>query len=543
MPVDARAQTAVTELMAPVVAIPESRDLDELLVDLREGGQQLAVVVDEHGGTAGMITLEDVLEEIVGEIDDEYDAPPTMLTRVEAVGSTVVPGSLHPDEVMDATGFEMPEGEYETLAGLVLDRLGHIPVPRRDGRRSTAGASKWSPWIASGSRRFDWWRRSDRVVPSRGPRPADRQRVLRRGRVRPARQPRDPARAHGRGRVSDKRAALALESIRDLQPQLAGAQLGITMASLGLGFVAEPALEHVLDDAIGGAFDLPSGVTHTLAFLLSFTIVVVIHMVDRRDGAEEHRDRRLPSVRLGCWRRPTNAYVTLFKPVVWFLTVISNAITRMLGMEPADELNTALTVNEFHRVIEGAVEEGKLDSEEHDLLAGALDFRARTAGSIMVPRRRMVTVPRSTSVADIEALVASGRPQPHPRHRRQPRRRRSASSTAKDLLRFGAGERNDPVPLEMVRRMLIVTPDQSVRDLMRSMRRLRRHMALVRTSEGQLLGMVTLGRRARSPRRRHHRRDRRRRVASRPCRRADCLVSSRRGLVSARAGCLASRRD
>ncbi|MDG1875937.1 MAG: hemolysin family protein [Acidimicrobiales bacterium] len=127
--VDARADTPVTDLMAPVVAIPESRDLDELLVDLREGGQQLAVVVDEHGGTAGIITLEDVLEEIVGEIDDEYDAPPTLLTRVEAAGSTVVPGSLHPDEVENATGFEMPEGEYETLAGLMLDRLGHIPVP------------------------------------------------------------------------------------------------------------------------------------------------------------------------------------------------------------------------------------------------------------------------------------------------------------------------------------------------------------------------------------------------------------------------------
>jgi len=63
---------------------------------------------------------------------------------------------------------------------------------------------------------------------------------------------------------------------------------------------------------------------------------------------------------------------------------------------------------------------------------------------------------------------------------------------SKDLLRFGAGERGDPVPLEMVRRMLIVTPDHSVRDLMRLMRGLRRHMALVRTNEGQLLGMVTL---------------------------------------------------
>ena len=129
VPIDARANTRVVELMAPVVAVPEARDLDELLVELRGGGQQLAVVIDEHGGTAGIITLEDILEELVGEIDDEHDEITTSLTRVEAMGSTVVPASLHPDEVRDLTDFEMPEGEYETLAGLVLDRLGEIPTP------------------------------------------------------------------------------------------------------------------------------------------------------------------------------------------------------------------------------------------------------------------------------------------------------------------------------------------------------------------------------------------------------------------------------
>ncbi len=129
VPVDRRTATMVSELMTPVLAVPEARDLDELLIDLRQGGSQLAVVIDEHGGTAGIITLEDILEEIVGEIDDEHDSVPTMLTRVEARGSTVIQASLHPDEVRSATGFDMPEGEYETLAGLVLDRLGRIPAP------------------------------------------------------------------------------------------------------------------------------------------------------------------------------------------------------------------------------------------------------------------------------------------------------------------------------------------------------------------------------------------------------------------------------
>ena len=129
VPVQERASTPVSELMKPVLAVPESRDLDDVLDDLRTGAGLLAVVVDEHGGTAGIITLEDVLEEIVGEIDDEHDASTPERTRSESRGSTVLPASLHIDEVLESTGFEMPEGDYETLAGLVLDRLGHIPVP------------------------------------------------------------------------------------------------------------------------------------------------------------------------------------------------------------------------------------------------------------------------------------------------------------------------------------------------------------------------------------------------------------------------------
>ncbi|MCY4176614.1 MAG: hemolysin family protein [Acidimicrobiaceae bacterium] len=129
VPVQQRAITPVSQLMQPVPAVPESRDLDDLLVDFRTGEGLLAVVVDEHGGTSGIITLEDVLEEIVGEIDDEHDTATPERTRSESRGSTVLPASLHTDEVLESCGFAMPEGDYETLAGLVLDRLGRIPVP------------------------------------------------------------------------------------------------------------------------------------------------------------------------------------------------------------------------------------------------------------------------------------------------------------------------------------------------------------------------------------------------------------------------------
>ncbi|MDP1821065.1 MAG: hemolysin family protein [Acidimicrobiales bacterium] len=127
VPYDRRPATAVREIMASAFVVPETRELDQLLADLRRVGSHLAVVVDEHGGTAGIITLEDILEEIVGEIDDEHDPAVPRLTGVLRPGEWRLDGSLHPDEVYDASGLTVPEGDYETLAGFVLHRLGRIP--------------------------------------------------------------------------------------------------------------------------------------------------------------------------------------------------------------------------------------------------------------------------------------------------------------------------------------------------------------------------------------------------------------------------------
>ena len=128
VPYEDRATHPLRELMVPAFVVPETRDLADLLADLRRVGSHLAIVVDEHGGTAGIITLEDVLEEIVGEIDDEYDRPTPTLTRVQRAAEWRLDGTLHRDEVFDACGFSVPEGDFETLAGFVLASLGRIPA-------------------------------------------------------------------------------------------------------------------------------------------------------------------------------------------------------------------------------------------------------------------------------------------------------------------------------------------------------------------------------------------------------------------------------
>jgi CBS domain containing-hemolysin-like protein len=128
VPVDRRAEVAVTDLSRPVLAVPESADLHRVLAEVRQSSSPMAIVVDEHGGTAGVLTIEDLVEELVGDIGDEFDADDEPGVVRLAADRWRLPGELRLHEVERETGVELPEGPYDTVAGFVLDRLGRIPV-------------------------------------------------------------------------------------------------------------------------------------------------------------------------------------------------------------------------------------------------------------------------------------------------------------------------------------------------------------------------------------------------------------------------------
>lgn len=149
VPYAERTNTPVTALMVEAPRIPETLPMRPLLLELRALGPQCAIVVDEYGGTAGLVTLEDVVEELVGEVADEHDRGLSG-ARHKADGTWVVPGDLRPDEVREITSFEIPESPaYETVAGYVMAQLGRVAdiddevdgdgvlirVERMDGRR------------------------------------------------------------------------------------------------------------------------------------------------------------------------------------------------------------------------------------------------------------------------------------------------------------------------------------------------------------------------------------------------------------------------
>jgi len=145
-----RSTTRVREVMVAPVLVPPSMALDRLLHLLQQRGLQLAVVVDEYSGTAGIVTFEDLVEELVGDVVDEHDSPAPGVRR-QPDGTWLLSGLLRPDEIEAAIGLELPAGraDYETVAGLILQLLRRIPdagdqvdvpggtltVERLDGRR------------------------------------------------------------------------------------------------------------------------------------------------------------------------------------------------------------------------------------------------------------------------------------------------------------------------------------------------------------------------------------------------------------------------
>jgi putative hemolysin len=123
------ANPTVRELMRPVLMVPETKPLRDLLRQFQASRQQLAVVLDEYGGTAGIVTLEDVLEEIVGEIQDEHQQEAPEVER-EADGAYLIAGSAHVETLAELFGVELDEeAAYDSVAGLVLEQLGRLPRP------------------------------------------------------------------------------------------------------------------------------------------------------------------------------------------------------------------------------------------------------------------------------------------------------------------------------------------------------------------------------------------------------------------------------
>jgi CBS domain containing-hemolysin-like protein len=123
------AETPVVEVMRAATYVPESKPVDDLLREMQAARTHIAVIVDEYGGTAGLVTIEDILEEIVGEITDEYDVAERPPVEEQPDGSVRVTARLPIEDLGELFGVDLPADEVETVAGLLAQALGRVPIP------------------------------------------------------------------------------------------------------------------------------------------------------------------------------------------------------------------------------------------------------------------------------------------------------------------------------------------------------------------------------------------------------------------------------
>lgn len=291
--------------------------------------------------------------------------------------------------------------------------------------------------------------------------------------------------------AGDRRAQHSLEAIADLSTRLAGAQLGITVASLLLGMVGEPAVAALFELLFENVEAIPEGAVHAVSFAFALAIVVFLHMVI---GEMVPKNLALadPERALKALSGIDRVFLKLARPAVRLLNAMGNVVVRLTGVEPRDELVSARTAEELAAVVATSREGGAIEHHAADLLTGVLDFSARTVGSVMVPAEEVCAIPREVTVAEAEALVVERA------HSRIPVTGPGGLDDvmgfvhAKDLLALAAPAADRPIPLRLIRRMLVVPVDRSLEDVMLSMRRSRVHFALAQRADGTTAGIVTL---------------------------------------------------
>ena len=271
---------------------------------------------------------------------------------------------------------------------------------------------------------------------------------------------------------------------------LGGTQLGITMASLGLGFVAEPLVGHLLEEVFDPASGLPLGLRHALSYALALAIVVFFHMVFAemvpKNAAIAEPERGALALAL-----PFRLYLTVFRPLIVVLSAAAKAILRPLGVEPRNEVTVLAGADEISAMLEASRDEGVIREFEHRLLSGALGFGQLHAGAVMVPRPDIAAVSSEAPVSDVEGIaLANG-------YSRLPVFEADLDHVrgfvhVKDLYRIPPERWSRRLPDDLVREMLVVPESRNLFDLLADMRRARKHFALVVDEFGSTAGVVTL---------------------------------------------------
>ncbi len=291
-------------------------------------------------------------------------------------------------------------------------------------------------------------------------------------------------------RAGDGKARLARRAVQSLDRYISATQLGITLASLGLGWVGEPALAHLIE---GGFSWLPPAAralaTHTVAAAIAFAIITVLHII-LGELVPKALALRYPEDVSRWVSGPLIAFGWLVAGPTALLNGTANRLLALVGISAPTEHERVHSPEEIRLLVEQSGESGSLGDQDARLLEGVFEFSEKTAQEVMTPRTRMATLEDAMTAADAaDAIAEAGRS-------RYPVWRDSVDDIvgvvhAKDVLR---ALRADPtVPLRsLMRPPLLVPGTREVEDVLADMKRLKTHLAVVLDEYGGTAGLVTM---------------------------------------------------
>jgi len=290
-------------------------------------------------------------------------------------------------------------------------------------------------------------------------------------------------------------AVLALRAIHNLNNYLAATQLGITIASIGLGFVGEPVLADLLEPAFEDVFGKGAGgvTAHAVAIPIAFALISGLHIVLGELAPKSlalFRSERVVLLTVG----PTELFRIIFWPAIWLLNGLANAVLRPFGLTAVEGgAHSVHTAEEINLLVNQSYQAGLLEEEEAELISGVFTFGDRRVNEVMVPRTEVVWLARSTTVADFYRTFAIT---PHSRF---PVYEQSQDNVAgivgiKDVLRgISEAQLKDDSPIDLAMRPAMFVPETKfVGALFFEMQRAGHQMAIVVDEYGGTAGLVTL---------------------------------------------------
>ena len=287
-------------------------------------------------------------------------------------------------------------------------------------------------------------------------------------------------------------ARTTLRAMEHMPLMIAGIQLGVTMCSLVLGAVAEPAVSHLLEPAFE-AVHVPHDLLHPVAFVVALSVVAFLHVV-LGEMVPKNLTLAMPDRAALVLGPVMLAFLSLLRPVIVALNATAHGILRLLRVEPQSEISSTYTREEVAALVEESHGEGLLAEDEYDRLSGALGFTEKTVAEVMMAPDSLATVVRGSTGADVEALCAATGFSRFPVVSDDPAGPPELLGYLhiKDVLEPDEERRERPVADRWIRPFATVTADTLLHDALEVLQRRGAHMARVVAPDGTTLGVAAL---------------------------------------------------